>query len=419
MATVHHPGDQGVVFFDLRQQLEHIRGEITAALEGVLDDGGFANGPAVPQFEQQFAAYCRVPHAVAVNTGTSALHLAMQCMGVGPGDEVVTVALSFVATCWPVLYLGATPVFVDVTPGRYTMDPGQLEKAITPRTKAIVVVHLYGQCADMDPILAIGKAHGIPVVEDCAQAVGAEHKGRRAGSMGAIGCFSFYPSKNLGAYGEGGAVTTNDPEVALRCRRLRDHAQAERYLHYEIGYNYRMDSFQGAILSVKLKYLEDWTERRIRIAADYDRLFGGGPVVTPASCPDGRHVYHLYVVRSSKRDTLRSALKKRRIQTAVHYPLPIHLQPAFKQFGYQAGDLPVTEEVTRSCISLPLYPEMPLAYAQRVADAVFGSAPDDRGHRPPGIGGAERVRRSAQSRMNEVDVQNCTTENSGGASNGR
>ncbi|MBN2294121.1 MAG: DegT/DnrJ/EryC1/StrS family aminotransferase [Pirellulales bacterium] len=370
MAAVNDPSEEGVAFFDLRQQLDHIRGEITAALEEVLDSGWFANGPAVARFEEQFAAYCRVPHAVAVNTGTSALHLAMRCLNVGPGDEVVTVALSFVATTWPVLYLGATPVFVDVTPGRYTMDPGQLEKAITPRTKAIVVVHLYGQCADMNPILTIGKAHGIPVVEDCAQAVGAEYKGRRAGSMGAIGCFSFYPSKNLGAYGEGGAVTTNDSEVALRCRRLRDHAQVERYLHSEIGYNYRLNSFQGAILSVKLKYLEDWTERRMRIAAEYNQLLYDGPVVTPASCPDGRHVYHLYVVRSSQRDPLRSALEKRKIRTAVHYPRPIHLQPAFKQFGYHTGDLPVTEEVTQSCVSLPLYPEMSLVYAQRVADVI-------------------------------------------------
>ncbi len=369
MSDTRGTGDP-VRFFDLKHQLANIRGEIQAALDEVLEDGGFTNGAAVARFEEQFAPYCGVPHCVAVNSGTSALHLALQCLDIGPGDEVVTVSLSFIATAWPILYAGATPVLVDVDPERFTMDPLKLERAITPRTRAIVVVHLYGQPADMDSILSVARRHRVPVIEDCAQAHGAEHRGRRAGSMGLIGCYSFYPSKNLGAYGEAGAVTTHDPDLAARCRRLRDHAQQERYLHTEIGYNYRLNSFQGAILSVKLRHLDDWTERRLRLAAEYDRLLAGAPVTRPAPCPDGRHVYHLYVVRHPRRDALRAALREAGIETAVHYPLPIHLQPVFRRCGFKEGDLPVTEEVTRTCLSLPLYPEMPLDHVQRVADAI-------------------------------------------------
>jgi len=362
--------DGPVPFFDLHRQMESIRPAIHAALDGVLEDGGFTNGPAVAAFEEQFAAYCRVPHCIAVNNGTSALHLALSCFDVGPGDEVITVSMSFIATAWPILYAGATPVFVDVSPDRFTMDPDALAKAITPRTRAIIVVHLYGQMADMDPILALAKAHGIPVIEDCAQAHGAEYKGRRTGSMGALGCFSFYPSKNLGAYGEAGAVTTHDPEMADRCRRTRNQGQKERYLHTEIGYNYRMNSFQGAILSVKLAHLNEWTARRNELAREYDRALRGLPVVAPASCPDGRHTYHLYVIRHEDRDGLRAALLEAGVETAVHYPLPIHLQPVFERFGYRVGSLPVTEGIARTCISLPLYPEMPSHDHARVVEAL-------------------------------------------------
>jgi dTDP-4-amino-4,6-dideoxygalactose transaminase len=324
----------------------------------------------VAAFEEQFARYCAVPHCIAVNNGTSALQLALGCFDVGPGDEVVTVAMSFIATAWPIVHLGATPVFVDVSPERFTMDPDALAQAITPRTRAIIVVHLYGQMADMDPILAIAKQHGIPVIEDCAQAHGAEYKGRRAGSLGALGCFSFYPSKNLGAYGEGGAVTTHDDAMAERCRRVRNQGQKERYLHTEVGHNFRMNSLQGAILSVKLAYLEAWTARRNERARDYDRLLQGVPVEAPAPCPDGRHAYHLYVIRYDDRDALRASLLATGVETAVHYPLPIHRQPVFEHLGYAPGSLPVTESIARTCVSLPLYPEMQGGDPIRVAEAL-------------------------------------------------
>jgi dTDP-4-amino-4,6-dideoxygalactose transaminase len=359
-----------VPILDLKAQVELLRKEIHQALDCVLTNTAFANGPAVAQFEKEFAMYCRTADCIGVNTGTSALHVAAQCLDVGSGDEVITVSMSFIATGWPILYLGATPVFVDIDPARYTMDPKQIEAAITSRTKAIIVVHLYGQCADMDPILEIAASRGVPVIEDCAQAHGAEYKGRRAGSMGIMGCFSFYPSKNLSALGEGGAVTTNNPELAARARRLRDHAQTERYVHEEIGYNYRMDDFQGAVLSVKLKYLDSWTEARQASAATYDRLLAGTSVFLPKSCSSVRHVRHLYVIRDRDRDELQTRLQEHNVATGLHYPIPIHLQSPFRVFGYEEGDLPVTEEHARSCLSLPLYPGISEAQIERVVEAI-------------------------------------------------
>lgn len=359
-----------VPFFDLRRQLDAIRPEIDAALAGVLEDGGYTNGAAVAAFEQQFAPYCGVTDCIAVNNGTSALHLALRALGIGPGDEVVTVSMSFVATAWPILYTGARPVFVDVDPARMTMDPAALARAVGPRTKAIIVVHLYGGMADMDPILAVSREHGIPVVEDCAQSQGAEYHGRRAGSLGAIGCYSFYPSKNLGAYGEAGAVVTSDPALAAKCRSLRNHAMVERYLHEDIGYNYRMNSFQGAVLQVKLRHLEDWTHRRIALAGRYDRMLADVPVRRPALARDGRHVHHLYVIRHPRRDALRDELAKRGVETAVHYPRAIHQQPVLERYGFERQSLEHTEAIARECVSLPLYPEMPAEHVDDVVTAL-------------------------------------------------
>ncbi len=359
-----------VPFFDLRRQLDAIRPEIDAALAGVLEDGGYTNGAAVAAFEQQFAPYCGVTDCIAVNNGTSALHLALRALGIGPGDEVVTVSMSFVATAWPILYTGARPVFVDVDPARMTMDPAALARAVGPRTKAIIVVHLYGGMADMDPILAVAREHGIPVVEDCAQSQGAEYHGRRAGSLGAIGCYSFYPSKNLGAYGEAGAVVTSDPALAAKCRSLRNHAMVERYLHEDIGYNYRMNSFQGAVLQVKLRHLEDWTHRRIALAGRYDRMLADVPVRRPALARDGRHVHHLYVIRHPRRDALRDELAKRGVETAVHYPRAIHQQPVLERYGFERQSLEHTEAIARECVSLPLYPEMPAEHVDDVVTAL-------------------------------------------------
>lgn len=370
MTPTHEHAADLIEWMDLRLQTEALRPELHAALDRVLDDLAFANGPAVASFEQEFAAYCAVPECIAVNTGTSALHLAMRCLDIGPGDEVVTVAHSFIATAWPILYLGARPVFVDIDRTRFTMDPECLAAAITPRTKAVVPVHLYGQCADMDAIMNVATAHGIPVIEDCAQAHGAEWRGRRAGSMGTFGCFSFYPSKNLGACGEGGCLTTRDPELAARARRLRDHAQVRRYLHDEVGYNYRLESFQGAVLSVKLRHLEEWTARRQGIAAEYDRSLAGCALELPVRHPAARHVYHLYVVRDARRDQLAADLRRRGVVTGLHYPVPIHLQAPLRALGWRDGDLPVTEEACRQVLSLPIYPELTPARVDRVANAI-------------------------------------------------
>jgi dTDP-4-amino-4,6-dideoxygalactose transaminase len=370
MANDTKSGKATITWLDLKPQTELLREEYHAALDRVLDELIFSNGPAVADFEKEFASYCGVAECIAVDTGTSALHLAMLALGVGPGDEVITVSHSFIATVWPVLYLGARPVFVEVDPNYYTLDPSRLEAAITPRTKAIVPVHLYGQCADMDAILAVARAHQIPVVEDCAQAHGAEWRGRRAGSMGVIGCFSFYPSKNLGAIGEGGCLTTNDRSLAERLRRLRDHAQVRRYYHEEVGFNYRLETFQGAVLSLKLRYLESWIAKRQAIAAFYDRELAGCDIVLPKCREEARHVYHLYVIRDRNREQLLEGLRQRGIVAGVHYPRPIHLQPPLRALGWKEGDLPVTEQVCREVVSLPMYPELTEEQTERVVEAI-------------------------------------------------
>lgn len=364
-----------IPYFDLKAQYRSIKPEIDAAVLKVLESSEFVLGSEVARFEEEFAAYCRVRHAVGVNSGTSALHLALLAAGVGLGDEVITVPFTFVATTAAIRYTGANPVFVDIDPKTYNLnlDPGRIEAKITPRTKAVVPVHLYGQPADMDPILEIAHKHNLIVIEDAAQAHGAEYKGRRAGSLGHLAAFSFYPTKNLAACGEAGIVTTNDPEFARAIRLLRDWGAERKYHHSLKGYNYRMEGIQGAVLRVKLRYLERWTEARRAHAAMYARLLTGSGVATPYVMPDVRHVYCVYTVRTPQRPALIERLRARQIQYAIHYPVPIHLMEAHADLGYRAGDLPMSEAAAEQVLALPIYPEMTPEQVSAVADAVAGA----------------------------------------------
>ncbi len=360
-----------VPFLDLRSQYESIRDDVQAALSDVCDSCRFSHGPHVESFERAFAAYCETAHCVAVNSGTSALHLAMRCLDIGPQDEVVTVPMTFVATAWAISYVGATPVFVDIDPATRTMDPAQLAAAITPRTRAILPVHLYGRPADMSSILEVADRYGLPVVEDAAQAHGARHHGRRAGSIGRIGCFSFYPGKNLGGYGEGGALVTDDPGIADRARVLRDHAQRQRYHHETVGYNYRMDAFQGAVLEVKLRHLDEWNRARRRHASSYRRRLAGVPSLgLPPVAPDCESAWHLFVVESDDRERIRRGLADRGVDTGLHYPIPVHLQPAYRHLGIGPGRFPVSESLARRCLSLPMFPELSDQQIDAVCSAV-------------------------------------------------
>jgi dTDP-4-amino-4,6-dideoxygalactose transaminase len=360
-----------VPYLDLRAQYSGLRSEVLSALEDVCESTSFAQGKATSEFEAKFAAYCGVDHCVSLNSGTSALHLALRCLDLSPGDEVVTVSMTFIATAWAISYTGATPVFVDIDPVRRTMNPDQLEAAITSRTRAIVPVHLYGMPAEMDRIMAIADRHGIPVIEDAAQAHGAKYKDKPVGHFGQSTCFSFYPGKNLGAYGEGGALITNDESIARRARSLRDHAQTERYLHDELGYNYRMDSFQAAVLAIKLKYLNDWNRARNDCARLYTELLKESSYKLPTHFSDSECVWHCYVIETPERDRVRFGLQELGIQTAVHYPVPIHLQKAYAHLNYRRGDLPVTEALCERCLSLPIYPELSKEKISRVASALL------------------------------------------------
>ncbi|MCL4760862.1 MAG: DegT/DnrJ/EryC1/StrS family aminotransferase [Burkholderiales bacterium] len=359
-----------IPFVDLKAQYASIREEINHAIQGVLDSCQFTLGSEVAAFESEFAAYCESAHGIGVNTGTSALHLALLAADVGPGDEVITVPFTFVATVSAIHYTGAKPVFVDIDPRTFTMDPSALEAAITPRTKAVIPVHLYGQPADMDPIVAIAKRHGLVVIEDAAQAHGAEYKGRRAGSLGDMGCFSFYPGKNLGACGEGGMVTTGNAECARTIRMLRDWGAEKKYHHVLKGYNYRLEGIQGAVLRVKLRHLETWTEARRAAAARYDRLLAGSGVPTPQAMPERRHVYHVYAIRTAQRQAWQDALTQKGIQTNIHYPIPVHLLPAFADLGYRAGQFPHAEKAANEVLSLPMFPELTPAQCEEVAGAI-------------------------------------------------
>ncbi|SDS27007.1 DegT/DnrJ/EryC1/StrS family aminotransferase [Opitutus sp. GAS368] len=347
-----------VPYFDLTAQTRTIRPELDVAIGRNLDRGSFCLGPDVVDFEQSFARYCDSAHAVGFNSGTSALHIALLLLNVGPGDEVITTPMSFVATCWAITYAGAKPVFVDVDDATCNLDPARIEAAITPRTKAVMPVHLYGQPFDLGAISEICARRNLALVEDAAQAHGATYAGRKVGSFGAVAGFSFYPGKNLGACGEAGALVTRDPALAARARALREHGSTVRYYHDEIGFNYRMEGIQGAVLGVKLKHLDAWTARRREIAARYTQLLTGTPLKLPRVVPRGEGVFHLYVVRHPRRDELKKFMEANGVGTALHYPLPIHLQKCYASLGYQAGDFPLAEAIGRDCLSLPIYPEM-------------------------------------------------------------
>lgn len=359
-----------VPYLDLKAQYRSIKPEIDAALARVLESCQFILGPEVAAFEKEFAAHCGAAECVALNSGTSALHLALLAAGIGAGDEVITVPFTFAASVAAILYVGARPVLVDIDPRSFTIDPGAIEPAITARTKAILPVHLYGQMADMDPIVEIARRRRLVVIEDAAQAHGATYKGRSAGSIGDIACFSFYPGKNLGAYGEGGAITTNNPQYASTIRMLRDWGQDRKYHHQLRGYNYRMDGFQGAVLRVKLRHLEEWTEARRSIVRRYNDLLAACDLQTPTEMPWARHVYHVYTVRADDRDGLHAALSNDGIQTGIHYPIPVHLQPAYADLGYQTGAFPNAENAASEVLSLPLYPELSSQAIEEVVGSV-------------------------------------------------
>ncbi len=355
---------------DLKAQYDSLKDEIHAAIKHVLETSQFILGEDVDAFELAFAKYCGVRYAVGLNSGTAALHLALLALGVGPGDEVITVSQTFVATAEAISWVGAKPVFIDVDEKTYTMDPSKIEKAITPKTKVILPVHLYGQPADMDPIMAIAKKHKLIVLEDAAQAHGALYKGKRVGSFGKAACFSFYPGKNLGAYGEGGAVVTDDLEVATLVQKIRNHGGLRKYEHEILGMNARLEGIQGAVLRVKLPHLEKWNELRRKHAARYTELLKDSGLQLPYEAPYAKSVYHLYVMRSPERDALNAYLNEKGIASQVHYPRPNHLLPMYRAIGYKEGDLPVTEKALKEVISVPLYPELTEEQIRYVADAV-------------------------------------------------
>lgn len=347
-----------VPFMDLKAQYAAIKSEVDGAIASVFDNTSFILGPAVDRFEEHFAAYCGVPHAVGLDTGLSALELLLLAYGIGPGDEVITAANTFIATALAISSTGATPVLVDCDPVTYNIDPAAVEAAITPRTKALMPVHLYGQPVHMDAILGIARARGLIVIEDACQAHGALYRGRRAGSMGDAAAFSFYPAKNLGAYGDGGIAVTNDAHIADKLRVMRNYGQRQKYHHEVVGYNRRLDTIQAAALDVKLRYLDQWNALRRQHAERYHQLLADSPVITPALLDGTESVWHLYVIRSEDRDGLQSYLSNQGISTGIHYPVPVHLHPAYQSLGYRQGEFPISESYARQILSLPMYPEL-------------------------------------------------------------
>ena len=356
---------------DLKAQYLSIRDEIDQAIQNVLEHTQFINGPEVKEFEQKFAEFSGARFCVGVANGTDALILALDAIEVGPGDEVITVANTFIATAEAISAVGATPVFVDVDPRHYNMDTTALEAAITPRTKAVIPVHLYGQSAPMEEISAIAKRHGIRIIEDAAQAHGGSISGNPVGSWGDVTTFSFYPAKNLGAYGDAGAIVSNNQSLAESIRMRKDHGRTQKYTHDFIGTNSRLDTLQAAILSVKLDHLEEWIERRRVIARKYDAALSEFPWLTlPEEMDQSKHVYHLYVVQTDRRDEFQQHLAASGVGTGIHYPIPLHLQPAYSHLGYKQGDFPVAEALADRILSLPLYPELTDAQVQEVVEAV-------------------------------------------------
>jgi dTDP-4-amino-4,6-dideoxygalactose transaminase len=360
---------------DLRAQYATIKDEIDAAIAKVFAETSFVLGPAVAQFERDFAAHCGVAHCVGVSSGTDALQLALMVADIGPGDEVITTTMTFVSTAAAIRHVGAKPILVDCDPATRNISPEAVAKAITPRTKAILPVHLHGLVCDMDPILALARQHRLLVIEDAAQAHGAEYKGKRAGQFGAFACFSFYPGKNLGAYGEAGAVVTNDAAMAEKLRIYRDCGQRTKYDHVLVGFNHRMDGIQGAVLGVKLRYLDRWNEARRQHAASYDRLLADTGYERPMAPPDCRHIYHVYAVGTDERDRVQTALGARGVGTSIHYPVPVHLQPAFRDLGYGVGAFPAAERLAARMLSLPIYAEMTADQIRATVDALREAAP--------------------------------------------
>ena len=359
-----------IPFLDLKAQYLSIKNEVDEAVLGVLGSTKYALGPEVAKFEEEFAAYQGAEFGVAVNSGTSALHAALLTAGVGPGDEVITVSMTFIATAATISYTGATPVFIDIDPTTFTMNPAKIEEKITARTKAILPVHLYGQAADMTPIMEIAQRHGLIVIEDAAQAHGAEYQGKRVGSIGHMGTFSFYPGKNLGAYGEGGIVTTNNVDYVNKIRLLRDWGQEKKYHHDMLAYNYRMDGVQGAILRVKLRQLDNWTGLRRSHACQYDEGLNQSGIPRATEVPGRRHVYHIYSVFHPERQRLQAALQEAEIHSGMHYPIPVHLQKPYQNMGYSKGSLPITERVALEQLSLPMFAELTKKQVDRVSETV-------------------------------------------------
>ena len=368
-----------VPLLDLKRQYGVIKDEIDPAIREVVETQYFIKGPKVAELEKQIAAYCGTSRAVGCASGTDALLLSLMAVGVGAGDEVITTPYTFFATAGSIARLGARPVFVDIDPATYNIDPGQIAGRITPKTKAVLPVHLYGQCADMDAIVEVAAKHDVPVVEDAAQAIGSEYKGRRAGALSAMGCFSFFPSKNLGGYGDGGMITTDDDSLADLLVSLREHGQTlkdggqtEMYDHWTIGLNSRLDALQAAVLLVKLRHLDEWSDGRARNASYYDSRFAGTPVTPPARTPEARHIYNQYTIRVARRDDLVTYLREREIGCAIYYPVPLHLQKCFSTLGYAEGDMPESEAAAAESVSIPVFSLLTEEELDHVATTILG-----------------------------------------------